>query len=134
MPSDATEPDPYLQSLLGGVQFRLHRPTVAAPLPSIHTGVFFVVASWSGPATARLKALHRVLVQLGERAPELVVAYTDHIPFDAWKPLGATPGGWGETFWFRQGDIVARLAGARSGSADSTEAVMRRNTLAILDP
>ncbi|MDP3208908.1 MAG: hypothetical protein Q8M65_07150 [Rhodoglobus sp.] len=116
-----------LRRCMGTVPFQTYQPLPDAPLPQIVNGIVFVVALWSGPALASLTMLRDVLNAYGERPPPLFVVDTDELPPEAWKALGATPAGAGETFWIHGGHVVGRTTGCRRGVAEE----MRENTARI---
>jgi hypothetical protein len=109
------------------VPFQAYQPLPDAPLPQIVNGIVFVVAYWSGPSLASLTMLRGVLNAYGERPPPLFVVDADELSPEAWKALGATPAGAGETFWIQGGQVVGRTTGCRPGVAEE----MRENTARI---
>ena len=97
-----------LADSLKGIRFRVWLPSEVEELPRIENGILFVFARWSGPAIKRGRGLIESIRLSGDSATTLVLVDSDHLSSEAWRKLGATPQGFGETFWFRDGEIVAR--------------------------
>ena len=81
-------------------------------LSTIHRGIIFVVAAWSGPAILALKRFTQVLADLPTDTLDVVILDTDCLTADATTRLfgtsGFRAGGYGETIWVKDGAVLAR--------------------------
>jgi hypothetical protein len=80
-------------------------------------GIVFVYARWSGPAIHSWQTLTAALAGLGSLSRVLVVDADEFEATSAVELVGELPQGKGETFWIKEGKIVAKLAGYREGDA-----------------
>jgi hypothetical protein len=81
--------------------------------------IVFIYARWSGTAIHSWRTLTSALAQL-DRLPRILVVDADEFqPASTTELIGELPQGKGETFWLREGQIVATLAGYREGDAAS---------------
>lgn len=135
MPMDAIERRIGAALRAPDSRVRIWRKSPRELVETERTGVGILFANWSGPATARLTALIRTVEQ--HPAPvRLYVMDSDAATRDAASHLSALevlgPGsegihGWGETFGFRDGVVVAvvcrPLAADRARIQDLVSAV-----------
>lgn len=95
--------------LLAARRFRFLDEADRSVVRSIHCGVLFVMAFWSGSARQAFAQLMRVLDEVDPGGSlELVVVDADGCPdlYDMPEFLGKIHG-WGETAWIKQGRIVS---------------------------
>lgn len=82
-------------------------------LPDMRRGIIFVFAGWSGPALVGLRRFTKAIQSLDTRSLDLVVLDTECLTEESAAELFGTPsfttGGWGETMWVRDGQVVARV-------------------------
>ena len=92
-------------------------------------GIFFVMAFWSGPAVQAFQRLVDVVHRLDSTGRlRVVVADTDDIPhLHNSPPFIDILGGYGETLWIKDGQIIAH-----SGRGLNLECI-EPNTVALLD-
>jgi hypothetical protein len=105
---------------------------VAAPT------IVFVHAEWSGPSRASWILLTRVLAEL-PTLPSVLVADSDDLRTEEdhafFRRLGDRPGGWGETYWIRNGRVIERLAKYPKGwRQDDADAFVRQATQRLMSP
>jgi len=102
--------------------------TLAEAMKGTH-GIVFIYARWSGTAIHAWQTLTTALATL-ERLPAVVVVDADEFqPALANELLGELPQGKGETFWMKQGRIVAMLSGYRESA---TETIFQHSQSLIL--
>ena len=93
-----------------------------------HCGIYFVMALWSMPSTEIFKHVIDSVCKLDTDAQlQIVVADIDEISRSR-DPLSVRDkvGGWGETLWIHQGEVVAS-----SGPGIDLECI-QSNTMALL--
>ncbi|MEZ4448364.1 MAG: hypothetical protein R3B09_02715 [Nannocystaceae bacterium] len=99
-------------------------------LAEVEVALVILVASWSGPAISRFRALVGHLAgAFGEASPPLLVVDVDHVDPALLDALGRRSHGWGEIFWVKDGAVVDWLGKA---SAAEAEALILRSTAALL--
>lgn len=86
------------------------------PIAGLDRAIVFVMAYWSGPSAGALGLLAKVLSDIEPR-PRLLVCDIDEIPASDVSIFGRL-GGWGETFWVREGRIVASESYRKPGAAE----------------
>ncbi len=76
-------------------------------LEGIESAILFVLAPWSGPSIAAFGKLTSLLANT-PAPPPLLVCDIDNLPSETKKLFGKLRGV-GETFWIRDGQVVASL-------------------------
>ncbi len=107
--SDSSDRETQIRELAGPIVDRVEYVTEAtdSDIENIDSGVFFVMAFWSGPAR---QAFLRLCATIDELDPgkelRLVVADADDVAYPT-LPFVENCGGWGECVWVYDGEIVA---------------------------
>lgn len=101
-------------------------------LPEMQRGIVFVFAAWSVPAVMGFQRLTKMIKTLDTGSLDLVVLDIDCLTAESAELLfgapGFTTGGWGETLWVRDGQIVARALGH-----SAPDALIEEYTRGLLD-
>lgn len=99
---------------------------------TIELGIVFVLATWSGEALASLRRLTGLLASdfPNFKVPVLVWD-ADALTQGSAQALGSPIHGYGETFWVRNGRIIARLSNYRKPGWEDD---VRRNTEILGSP
>ena len=93
----------------GGVRFRYLPAADRSVFQSIHLGVLFIMAWWSGPSVQAFARLKQILAKLDPTGNlEVVVVDTDGAPdlYECPELKGQLRGA-GEVVWLRNGRIVS---------------------------
>ena len=90
-------------------RLRIVRELDALGMFSIHRGVIFIFAVWSGPSIIAFRRFTQVLSRINTDGLDLAVLNTDCFSSEAGIALwGRNVGGGGETLWIRDGVVVGR--------------------------
>lgn len=78
---------------------------------SLNNGVVFVLAVWAGASQLSFRTLNEVLTETPDHSSvTLYVANTDYETTEAFiRQQGDVPNGNGETYWIKNGQVVAKL-------------------------
>ncbi|QDV29141.1 hypothetical protein Spb1_10100 [Planctopirus ephydatiae] len=101
---------------------------------SIHDGVLFLVAFWSGPSLGAFSKLTKAMHDMGLRDLELVVVDVDGSPGVYQLPeikelfggVVNAPPGWGEAAFCRDGQIVAAAVVGRGFDSNEYYFISRK--------
>lgn len=107
--------------------------TTQFSIRSLPLAIVFIHARWSASSIRAIRALARALAELDLRNLSLVVIDTDGVDERFFKELQVDPSrspinGHGETFWIRDGRIIARLEKYDASDLPT----IREKTLALL--
>lgn len=107
-------------------------------IPSqIRCGIVFFLAVWSGPSMVAYGTLNKSLATLELGDLRMYVASIDILTREfvqehfAETRLG---GGWGETFWIRDGKVIHELQGYDAKQAEQIEEYTRHTLIAAQTP
>lgn len=114
-------------------RFRIVQTFEDLQLLSIRRGIVFIFATWSGPAYVAFKRFTRVTASIDTSLIELFIldidCLTNAIINQYLKNARLTTAGCGETFWVRDGKIVASAVLI----SDSAETSIIQHTKELLD-
>jgi hypothetical protein len=112
-----------------------HRIVILPPgepigVAGLKTGIIFIVAKWSGASQIAFRTLNAVLAEIADLHDlKLYVADTDEEPAEQFIiQSGMIPSGGGETFWVKDGVLVAEMANYN----DQKKSTLREHTLNVL--
>src|SRR5262249_5826168 len=101
--------------------------TAQFDVPQIGCGILFFLATWSGPTIVAFAALNRALAAMDLQDLKLYVASIQFLTreFVAKYFPQVTFGGWGETFWIQNGQILRQLSRYDAAQAGMLEQYTR---------
>lgn len=119
-------------SVLPTDRLRLVNQFADLRLSEMRRAIVFVYAVWSGPAVLALKRFTQVMSEMPTDALDLVILHNDCLNDDSMTQLfetaGFPAGGNGETFWIKDGVIIASEFAAPNGK----EEALRKHTRKLL--